>query len=249
MAKRFTAPEKWSDPWFCGLTPQLKLFWIYLIDNCDFAGIWQVNWPLVKFHTWEEHPIDPILLGDRVIVINDQKWFIKKFVLFQQKINSLEELNCSNKFHLGIIRILEKEGLLSPKQGASKPQGSPIGIDIGIGKVTKRTANNIDNSKFDFEYLWAKYPNKDGKQSALKHFKSTVKTADDYESIKMALGNYLKSERVFNGFIKNGSTWFNNWKDWITYKEEICHKCKGKGKYISETGYEIICTCPKGRNI
>ena len=104
------------------------------------------------------------------------------------------------------------------------------------------------NTLYDFEPLWAKYPNKDGKKDALRHFNTTVKTDQDYQDIQMALNNYLNSERVFNGFIKNGSTWFNNWRDWVDFKEEVCQKCKGKGKFISATGYEILCDCPKGKN-
>ena len=50
MAKRFTATDKWGDPWFCGLSVSDRMFWIYLLDACDHAGIWQVNWPLVSFY-------------------------------------------------------------------------------------------------------------------------------------------------------------------------------------------------------
>ena len=50
MAKRFTDTEKWKDPWFCALTEKEKLFWVYIVDNCDHAGIWRVNWPLVQFY-------------------------------------------------------------------------------------------------------------------------------------------------------------------------------------------------------
>jgi len=42
----------------------------------------------------------------------------------------------------------------------------------------------------------------------------------DWLDIQRALGNYLRSETVKKGFIKNGSTWFNNWQDWINYTED-----------------------------
>lgn len=69
-----------------------------------------------------------------------------------------------------------------------------------------------------FEILWNKYPNKDGKKAAFRHFELTVRTPEDVHDISLALENYLKSDKVKKGFIKNGSTWFNNWKDWINYK-------------------------------
>jgi hypothetical protein len=62
---------------------------------------------------------------------------------------------------------------------------------------------------------------------AKRYFNSSVKTEDDYRNINIALRNYLASDRVKKGFIKNGSTWFNNWKDWInvnTGKSDVSSK-------------------------
>ena len=71
------------------------------------------------------------------------------------------------------------------------------------------------NTLYDFEPLWAKYPNKDGKKDALRHFKASVLTDQDYSDISKAIDNYLLSKKVKEGFIKNGSTFFNNWRDWV----------------------------------
>ena len=43
MAKRFTATEKWDDPFFCNLEAKYKLAWIYLLDKCDNAGIYFIH--------------------------------------------------------------------------------------------------------------------------------------------------------------------------------------------------------------
>lgn len=77
-----------------------------------------------------------------------------------------------------------------------------------------------EKEKFDFEFLWKQYPNRDGKKQALVHFNSSVKTQEDYENIQIALKNYLNSGKVKGGYIKLGSTWFNNWQDWIEPSEE-----------------------------
>jgi len=77
-----------------------------------------------------------------------------------------------------------------------------------------------------FELIWEKYPKKLGKKAALKHYSATVKSLDDFTLIEKALVNYTDSLRK-NGtedkYIQNGSTWFNNWHDWITInkKQEI----------------------------
>jgi len=89
-------------------------------------------------------------------------------------------------------------------------------------KVKERKLNESkvkEVYKNRFNELWNKYPNKDGKTQAQKHFNTSVKTEKDWQDINTALKNYLISERVKNGYIKNGSTWFNNWRDWIDYVE------------------------------
>jgi len=60
----------------------------------------------------------------------------------------------------------------------------------------------------------------DGKTVASKHFNETVKTQKDWEDINLALHNYLRSNRVTKGFVKNGGNWFENWRDWIVSPEK-----------------------------
>jgi hypothetical protein len=77
---------------------------------------------------------------------------------------------------------------------------------------------------FDFEKIWNRYPKKDGKKQAEKFFRSSVKTEEDWLNINKALDNYLKTENVVKGnlqYVKNGSTWFNNWEDWINMQNRV----------------------------
>lgn len=72
-----------------------------------------------------------------------------------------------------------------------------------------------------FEIVWKGYPNKLGRKAAERHFLATVKTETDLAGIQEALKRYLASEvaRKDGGrWIQNGSTWFNNWRDWLDYK-------------------------------
>ncbi len=259
---RFCATEIWSKAWFCRLTPTYKLFFKFLCDNCNNAGIWDVNWPLVQFHTWEKEPLDPAMFGNReadgkprVIALSESKWFIRTFVLYQQKIKAISDLNPDNGAHKQIVFILQREGLIDvnhceiyEKPPLSPPLAPPVGLRYSKGINTLNTTNNINTigTEETFVPRWAQYPKKDGRKDALKHWKATIKTPEDLQKFDTALSNYLASERVFNGFTKNGSTFFNNWTDWIDYKETVCPKCKGQGKYTSTTGYESICPCPRG---
>lgn len=104
MPKRFTATEKWVDPWFCSLNNMDRMFWIYLIDNCNHAGIWQVNWALIKFYFGNYIPLKETF-NERIVELNKDKWFIPKFIEFQYG-----ELSPDNRAHQSVLAILNKEG-------------------------------------------------------------------------------------------------------------------------------------------
>ncbi len=74
---------------------------------------------------------------------------------------------------------------------------------------------NKSNEAGAFETAWAAYPNHQGKKAAKRHFEETVKTAQDFGDLQKALNNYLNSKRVKNGYVQNGSTWFNDWQSWV----------------------------------
>jgi len=90
-----------------------------------------------------------------------------------------------------------------------------------------REDKSITNVMSQFESLWNKYPRKDGKKEAIKHFQTSVKTESDITNIRAALEkytNYVKKNKIEERYIKKGSTWFNNWQDWIDYKESVVTK-------------------------
>ena len=125
---------------------------------------------------------------------------------------------------------------------------SKVGLKSGI-LPNQPNQDYLPNIKEYFEALWEKYPRRVGKKQAYKHFQNSIKGEEGFKNCEKALDNYLNSERVFKGYVQNGSTWFNNWEDWIDYKEEVCPKCKNRGKYQASTGYEIICSCSRGEAI
>jgi hypothetical protein len=67
-----------------------------------------------------------------------------------------------------------------------------------------------------FEERWVRYPNKEGKKEARRHFVSTVKTHGDLGLFDRALENYLlylqRDRKRFGRQPKNGSTFFNDWQ-------------------------------------
>jgi len=74
-----------------------------------------------------------------------------------------------------------------------------------------------------FETVWSRYPRKDGKKEALRHYWASVKTTEDMEDLCDALiayQKYLKDNDISTVYTKQGSTWFNNWRDWVPTKED-----------------------------
>lgn len=140
--KRFTATEKWADPWFRKLDIEAKMLWLWLLDNCDCAGIIEPDMELARFQIGASNDLERTLasLGDRVERRGD-KLFVPKFIPYQYG----PVLNPENKAHKGVLKRLseiesipsesnESKDLHSPFQGASEGLASPPGIGIGIGE-------------------------------------------------------------------------------------------------------------------
>jgi hypothetical protein len=122
MAKRFTDTAKWDRQWFQDLAPAYKLFWMYLCDRCDHAGIWLKNMRMAEFMIGDEISEEKALalFGDRVKVISENRWFVARFISFQYG-----ELNAGNRVHASVIKSMASLGLSevhgSHLEGPSKP--------------------------------------------------------------------------------------------------------------------------------
>lgn len=245
MSKRFSDSDKWKKKWFRNLSALHKSFWLYLIDNCNHAGIWEVDWELAQMffkEKIEEEEIKIAFKKQYKELQNGKKWLIIDFVSFQYG-----ELNPENKVHKSIISLLRKEGdiktLSSPYIGdkdKDKDKGKDKGNisatkDESVPKEPAKTKNAITSKQQQeiFDNIWKRYPNNDGKKLAFTHFKVDIKNNEDWKKINKALSNYLNCKKVKAGYIKNGSTWFNNWKDWIDYKE------KGKDDWMDKVDEKI----------
>ena len=110
MSKRFVDTDLWQKSWFQELEAKEKLIVLYLFQNCDCAGVWDVNYRLAGF-----------ILGftinqDMIVKINqkhllfdffkEDKILVLDFIKFQY--GTLSE-NC--KPHKPIIEKLKKYGL------------------------------------------------------------------------------------------------------------------------------------------
>lgn len=108
MAKRFTDTEIWNEDWFLSLESKVRLFWFYLKDVCDCAGIWRPNILVANriygfdielqcaFHDLTQDK-------KRIIVLKNGRWFLPGFIPFQYGL----VLNKNSAAHRGVLKSLE----------------------------------------------------------------------------------------------------------------------------------------------
>lgn len=163
--KRFTDTDKWkSQTWFRKLVPGHKLAFIYLVDRCDNAGFWKIDYyefcedtglENFDFHQFIDCVnIDFDYLGkafdtERVVLVENRFLWITGFAQFQYQ-GKDGKVSQRSPFGQTAIKILESKGFLSeaiskgfitlkepldnPKRTLKEPLSKGIGIGIGIGK-------------------------------------------------------------------------------------------------------------------
>lgn len=160
MAKRFIDTDLFRKPLVRSLGTPYKLLWIYLLCECDHAGVWDVELDVASMRLGSK--LDPAkciaALGSSIVQIdNGKKWYLPEFVTFQYG-----SLNPANRVHASVLNTLSKYGidpdgyekeapykdLTSPLQGAKDKekdkylQGSEE-ERAGDAKPTKAADPNI----------------------------------------------------------------------------------------------------------
>lgn len=107
MSKRYVDTQLYKHSWFRKLNPKMKCVWIYLMTNCDHAGIYDVDVELMSFMVGSKVTEKEIFehLGDQISVLNNgsTKWYLVKFVKFQYG-----ELKDTNNAHKSVLKQLNK---------------------------------------------------------------------------------------------------------------------------------------------
>ena len=204
--KRFTETQKWEDPWFRRLRPEMKLLWQWILDRCDNAGVIDPDIELASFQIGYGYPMDTLLeFGERVVKLPCGKWFIPKFIDFQY--GKLSE-DC--KAHNPVFASLAKNGIQRVSIGYEYPLGK--GIGKGIGKEEdapeEKPAGKSRGTRQEFSDYAVEIglPKSDGEflhdhllESGWKRGKESIK---DWKATmrKWKAGEWLPSQKV----AKNG---------------------------------------------
>lgn len=144
MSSRLSSTDKWKDAWFNSLSPNAKLLFFYLVENCDNAGFYEINKKFIMFFTGldNDNLVNAITqLKKSYIKSNDglRIWVIN-FLKYQKK----TPLNFENNNHKQIISIIKYN--LNNEQlfkGCAKLK-SILPSDFQITKRKKKEVPNYD---------------------------------------------------------------------------------------------------------
>lgn len=117
MSKRFTETDKWRDPWFRKLSALAKLLFLWLVDNCDKAGVVDLDLESASFDIGQ--PVNGGHLSElqsRWNKLSNGKIRVMKFIAFQY--GPLSE-KCTP--HLRVIETLRSHGISYPENAIQSP--------------------------------------------------------------------------------------------------------------------------------
>jgi hypothetical protein len=110
MARRFVDTEIWKKKWYRTLQPKEKCFLKYIWDNCNNAGIWEVDMEAARYFIGEDVGDPEKFLPENIEIVkleNDTKWFLPGFLKYQYP----NGLNSNKPIVIAVRRILEKNNL------------------------------------------------------------------------------------------------------------------------------------------
>jgi hypothetical protein len=108
MAKRFTDTTLWNEDWFIAMPKDYHLFWCYIKDSCDHAGIWRPNVAMFNKLFDCQVSLKKALENlnaekKRIEVLKNGRWFLVAFIPFQYG----ARLNPESRMHRSIIALLK----------------------------------------------------------------------------------------------------------------------------------------------
>ena len=209
MPKRYTDTDKWKKIWFRKLKNDHKVFWMYLLDQCDHAGIWEVDFELASYfcNGIKESEIRDTFVKQYHEFDDGKRWFIKDFIEFQYR--GLDE---SNRVHNSVINILKRhglfKGLIRPLYEAKdiykdKDQLKDKDKDKEKGKNSKK--NQLKKIESELNILQAEFDTVDVSIEFDKFQDYLKANGKKYANYKSAFRNWLRSD-----FIKPKETYEKN---------------------------------------
>ena len=206
MAKRFTDTDKWKKGWFKQLNPKQRLFWLYVLDDCSAAGIWDVDLEVAGIRIGAPINSDEaveVLGKDVVWFDSNEKIFIPKFIDFQYGV-----LNENSRPHASVIKMLDKYDLYSSGKITGEVS-NPIAPKVRgfikpsveeIKDYCKERGNNVESeSFFDFYeskgWMVGKTKMKDWK-AAVRNWERSNKTESKTGKVDKQISSWQRARDI-----------------------------------------------------
>lgn len=235
MAKRFTESGKWKKKWIRQLDPKYKLFWFYLLDNCDHAGVFDADIESASFHIGLEYTEKEVLevFNRKIVPFKTDKWFIPKFVEYQYG-----ELNENNRAHLSVINILNKYNLLDPNKTLIRPlkgDKEQAKVQVKVKDKSKGKSSQLESIKNNLEELQSEFPTVNVKIEYDKFVDYLAANGKTYKNYNAGFKNWLRNDSFGKATIEP--------KKVVRSVDVICTECDHSFK--QKSGMINNSRCPK----
>jgi hypothetical protein len=192
MAKRFTDTEKWKKRWFRTLSNDHKVFWMYLLDNCCHAGIWEVDFDLASYfcQNINESEIRDVFKKQYTEFHKGKRWFLRDFIEFQYT-----TLNANVNAHKSVIQRLERYGLIhllkTNEEGLNNRCLTVKDKDKDKTKIKNKKEDQIRS--IDIGLLQEEFDSIDVSMEFKKWQDWMLSKGKTYKNYKAAFRNWLRS--------------------------------------------------------
>lgn len=205
MPKRFTDTAKWQDEWFMDLPAKYKLFYLFLLDSCDHAGVWKTNFRLAEFHIGAQICAEEIheLFAGRIIEFKPGYWFLVKFIKFQYGGIKNDAVGKS------ISKIIETNKLKGAMEGLSSPYvGTKIKykvkdkvIEGGVGGDWKTTKQSfLSSDQWMYQFCTSKGVSRETLLVRMNEFINDIELRNEYKDLRGLQSHFTnwfnKSEKL-----------------------------------------------------
>ncbi len=203
---RLVETARWRDPWRRKLSTQAKLFFDWLCDNCDNAGVIELDLSVASFDIGE--PIDEshlAELGDRVQRLPNGKFNIVKFVAFQYKTLIPSPGKDLSNLKKSAIRLLQKHGLPipeerelhKPSERAPRELSEPTSTSTGTVKSISTGTSQFELMRENLNGLFDRDPKKHWSSMEEQLLFGVVQENPDCLAELADLRNYERKTKYF----------------------------------------------------
>jgi hypothetical protein len=198
MPKRLTDTEKWKKPFIKSLSVEYKLFFLYILDDCDHSGIWQVDIEVAEIRLGVKLSLQKArgFYAEKIVELDGgTKWFIPDFIQFQYG-----QLDEKNKMYKTVFYSLSKYNLmghLSPINGGKVQVKEKDKEQVMVWEGEKQKF--LADEKWAYQFVTSKGLTKALFDQLLSEFLNDLELKEQYKTVPELRDHF--------------TNWFNKYKN------------------------------------